>query len=75
VYYGREGDSRSLTVWRVKTYPIDGHQQSGRLLARLPAEEENMSRKLKSAVSRSHEEATVESFRKDVCRRVFERRP
>src|SRR5215831_21405354 len=54
-----------LTVWRVKTYPIDGHQQSGRLLARLPAGEENMSRKFKSALSRSHEEATVESFRKD----------
>jgi probable addiction module antidote protein len=45
--------------------PIDGHQQSGPLLVRLPAEEESMSRKLKSALSRSHEEATVESFRKD----------
>jgi probable addiction module antidote protein len=52
-------------MWRVKTYPIGGHQGSGPLLARLPAEEENMSRKLRSAVSRSHEEATVESFRKD----------
>ena len=29
--------------------------------------EEKMSRKLKSAVSRSHEEATVESFRKDAA--------
>jgi putative addiction module killer protein/probable addiction module antidote protein len=65
VYYGREGrDSRSFALWWIKTYPIGGHQGSGPLLVRLPAEEK-MSRKIKSAVSRSHEEATVESFRKD----------
>src|SRR5262249_39450174 len=60
----RGRDSRSFALWWIKTYPIGGHQGSGPLLVRLPAEEK-MSRKIKSTVSRSHEEATVESFRKD----------
>src|SRR5215475_4388687 len=38
VYYGREGESRSFALCRIKTCSIGGHQGSGPLLARLPAE-------------------------------------
>ena len=63
--WARGKDSRSFAfVVGSKRNSIGGYQRSGALLARLPAEEK-MSQTLKSAISRSHEEATIESFRKD----------
>ena len=65
VYYGREGETvvvllcggskraQSADIKEAVRYWLDYQRRK------------NMSRKLKSAVSRSHEEATVESFRKD----------
>ena len=54
-----------FALWRIETRAIRRHQSSGPSLVRLPTEKETMTRKSKSAPSRSHEEATVESFRKD----------
>lgn len=49
---------------RLEAEPIDGHRHGGKVLAGLSTET-IMTRRPKLKASRSHEDATLESFRKD----------
>ena len=53
-----------FAVWRIKAVSVGCYKGSGALLGRLSSEK-TIKKALKSVPSRSHEQATVESFRKD----------
>jgi probable addiction module antidote protein len=53
-----------IALWGFETKPNHGYHQGGSILERLSTEK-TMTRRSKTKLSRSHEEATIESFRKD----------
>jgi probable addiction module antidote protein len=53
-----------IALWRFEAKPNHGYHYGGSILGRLSTEK-TMTRKLKIKPSRNHDEATIESFRKD----------